>query len=800
MKISCNWLSKYIDIPYSIEELAEKLTMAGIEVEDIITPNAIPDGVVVGEVIEREPHPDADSLSVCKVSNGTEELQVVCGASNCDVGVKTALATVGTKFNDNGKIFKIKKSKLRGIESFGMMCSTKELGIEGDSSGIIELSSDEKVGTPLSKVMKTDTVFEIETTPNRPDWLSHWGVARDLIALTGGELKFPKFSSPKPSKIDKRFDDIVEVKEIELCPRYTARIIRNVKVEASPDWLQKNIISIGLRPINNIVDITNYVLHELGQPLHAFDLAKLAGNKIVVRSAKSAEKFTTLDNQEIELNESHLVIADAEKPVALAGVTGGANSGVTETTVDILLESAMFNPSNIRATARDFHFSTDSSFRFERGTDFKMVETASDRAASLILEIAGGELVTDYIDVKQNDYSSHSVSCRYDKIKKLIGVDISNDEIIEIFKRLSFNITEETDSLCVVTPPSFRLDIFREADLAEEVARIYGLNKIEVKRVSAISGGTLQQDAYSKTEKIRNEFIDLGLYECINYSMIDEKAALTDTSFAKDDLIRIKNPLSLGLEYMRPSLFANMLETVERNISRGNDNLALFEIGNVFCGNSEIHKEERYECSIALSGQIHPERFSSEREDIYDFYDIKGMLESLLEKRKIANYSFQQTENANFAKGLCAELIINNKSVCVFGQINSKFTKSMRIKYPLFVATIQLDLLLKVKEKSILFEQMSQFPATTRDVAFIANKRLEHNTVIDFIKKCKLKNLESIELFDIFEDDNMDNNKKSMAYSMTFRNKERTLNDKEVNKAYEFIRKKLQNDLNVELR
>ena len=800
MKISYKWLSDYIDIPYSEIELSDKLTMAGIEVEDIEKPGAIPDGIIVGEILERNPHPKADKLSVCTVSNGKEELQVVCGAPNCNPGVKTALATIGTIFKDNQGEFKIKKSNLRGVKSFGMMCSAKELGLEGGHDGIVEFSSDKETGIPVTDFIKTDTIYEVEVTPNRPDWLSHWGVARDLVALTDENLKFPKFEKPVASQNDATYAKNISVENKDLCPRYTARVIRGIKVEDSPKWMQDKLIAIGLRPINNIVDITNFVLHELGQPLHAFDLAKLANETIIVRNAQPAEKFITLDGKEIELAERHLVIADAEKPVALAGVMGGENSGVTETTVDILVESAMFAAANIRSTSRELHISSDSSFRFERGTDYKMCETASDRAVQLILELAGGELVTELIDIKQYEYQSHSVEANYKSITKLIGTDISNEEILSIFEKLSFKITDKTDEGCVVTPPSFRLDIHREADLVEEVARIYGLDKLPIEIVRAVSGGPLTKDSYAKLEAARNQLIGLGLFECMNYSMVEKKVGLVDARFAEDDIVKLKNPLSLDMEIMRPSLLGNMQETVNRNISRGNHNLALFEIGNVFCGNRELFKEERLEAVIAVTGAKQPERFSDERKVEYDFYDLKGLLESWMEKRRIKSFSFKKTDNANFAKGVCAELIVNNKPIAVFGKAAKSFTKGMRNKSDLYIAIIQISPLLKVKEKSVLFEQISQFPSTTRDVAFVADSSIEHSNVVEFIRKSKVKNLESITLFDIFEDDSLGDNKISMAYSMTFRHAERTLTDKEVNKSYEQIRKNLESGLNIELR
>jgi phenylalanyl-tRNA synthetase beta chain len=803
MKISYNWLSQYIDISDSIEEVAEKLTMAGIEVEAIHRLGNIPEGIVIGEILERNPHPDADKLSVCRVNSGAEELQIVCGAPNCDAGKKVPLATIGTVFVDSesGKEFPIKKCKLRGVESFGMLCSGKELGLDDDHSGLMELDTSLETGTPMDKVIKSDVMFELEITSNRPDWLSHWGIARDLVPLTGKELKFPEISLPEPNVQSEFVDGLVEIKDYDLCPRYTGRVIKNVKVKESPAWLKERLVNIGLRPINNIVDITNFVLMELGQPLHAFDLNLLSGKKVIVRRAGNGEKIVTLDGDEHELKDNYLVIADAEKPVALAGVMGGEHSGVTEETVDVLLESAYFKASNIRRTSKELGISSDSSYRFERGVDWKMVETASDRAAALILELAGGELVTGLVDVKQSEPETETLPCRFAKIKGLIGSDISNDEIVDIFKKLELSPSEIDDEKCVITVPSFRLDIQREADLAEEVARIHGLDKIPVIPVASKSVAEFAKDAYFRQEELMDEFIALGLVECVNYTLTDKDSSLKDTRFTESDLVQLENPISIDQGFLRPSLFSGMLQNVSHNIARQNIDLGLFELGRVFCANEKLYPEERYECCIALTGRKNPERFSAELDEVCDFYDLKGMLESLFENRRIKSARFSACEDGRFEKGVCAEINVDGKSIGFIGQVASKFTKGMRIKYPLYMAIIDADPILNRKTGKIYFEAIPQFPSTSRDVAFVADKSLEHQQVLDFIRKSNLKNLEKVELFDIFEDDKtLGEGKKSMAYSLTFRNPERTLTDKEVNTAHEKLRNRLASELNVELR
>jgi len=816
MKISFNWLNEYIDVgEYSQIELADKLTMAGIEVEDIEEKGAnIPETVVVAEILERNTHPDAEKLSVCVVNAGGDNLQVVCGAPNCDAGNKVPLATVGTVFIEDGKKFKIKKSKLRGVPSFGMLCSSKELGLDGSHEGLMELDSNAIVGTPVKKILDSDTIYEVEITPNRPDWLSHWGVARDLTALIKEPSKFPKVKKDLPSSIEK-FDNLITIEDSNLCPRYTARVIRGVEVKESPEWLKKHLLNIGLRPINNIVDITNFVLMELGHPLHAFDLNLIEDNKIVVRSAKNNEKIKTLDGNEYELNSSNLLICDSSKPIALAGVMGGEESGVTNSTVDILLESAVFKPSSIRATAKKLKISSDSSFRFERGVDWQMCETASDRAVNLILELAGGTLVTELIEEKTDEPIFPPVVCRFDKIRSLLGVVVSNKEITDIFTGLALKVSDVDDEKCTVTPPSFRLDISREADLAEEVARIHGLDKLPIKTVTAKSGGSITKDAYLPLEEITNDFISLGLNETVNYSLINSDRALLDARFASSDLKTLQNPLSSELASLRPSLFAQILESVERNISRKNIDLSIFETGRVYCANTELFPEERLECVVAITGRKHSERFSDEKSELYDFYDLKGILESWFDLKKLKcefrKLSDDNKAIGNYKSGVAAEMLLNGKAIATLGEVSPKLTNGMRLNTPLFVAIIQLEKFAnivipgekrsKTIETKILFEQLSHFPSTTRDVAFIANSTLEHGAIIDLINKTKVKNLVKVELFDIFEDEkNIGKNKKSMAYSLTFRNSERTLTDKEVNNAHEKLRARLAKELPIELR
>jgi len=801
MIVSHNWLSQYIDLSsYTPADLAAKLTMAGIEVEAMETSHKVPEGVIVAKILERKPHTDSDHLSICKVFDGKEEIQIVCGAPNCDAGNIVPLATIGTVLidRDSGSEFKIKKSKVRGVESLGMMCSGRELGLDNDHNGLMILSADLKPGTPLRDLYPGDTVYELETTPNRPDWLSHWGIARDLASLLRKEAHLPEFKRPAVTKNESPAN-LVTVDAPDLCPRYTARIIRGVTIKESPDWLKERLTAIGLRPINNVVDITNFVLMELGHPLHVFDLADLEGGRIVVRRAGNGEIITTLDNKQLKLKDSHLVICDAVKPVALAGIMGGLHSGVTEKATDVLLESALFNPTNIRTSSRELGISSDSSYRYERGADWDMVETASDRAASLILELAGGELVTERIDVSVARPQPQPVICRFQRIRDLIGAPISDDEIIEILSRLDLKMSNRTATECYFTAPLFRYDIKREADLAEEVARIYGLDNIPVVPVNAVAPAPFGDDTMAPFEELRHQLIGLGLYECMNYTMISNQSALLDPEFAESDLIRIGNPLNVDMTFLRPSLFGEMMATVERNLFRRNQNLRLFEVGRCFCANKEKYPEERQEICIVLSGQRHPERFSGERTELFDFYDLKGMVESFLELRRIGNVKFNPVKDGKF--DYAAEIVCNERVIGRIGQVARKFASAMKARNPILMAMIQVNDLFRVKVPAITYAALSQFPGTSRDIAFVAPEALTHQEVVDFITKAKLKSLEKVELFDIFRDEkSVGAGKKSLAYSLTFRHPERTLTDDEVNNSMEKLRERLAKELQVELR
>ena len=801
MDISRKWLSDYVKLDCDDAFLCDKLTMAGIEVEKIEKNSTIPEGVVTAKILSREPHPGSDHLSVCKVTDGSEELQIVCGAPNCDAGKIVPLAKIGTVFHTEEGDFKIKRSKLRGVESCGMMCSEKELGISDDHEGLMIFPEDTALGVALTQLYPGDTRIELEITPNRPDCLSMWGVARDVSCLLSTPAQLPEITVPG---CDIEVAGLVTVENPELCPRYIGRVIKDVKIGPSPDWLKERLESVGLRSINNVVDVTNFVMLELGQPLHAFDRATLAGGRVVARNARAGEKITLLDGKVIELDPCHLVIADAEKPMALAGIMGGENSGVTDSTTEVLLESAVFKSSHIRSESRSLGVSTDASYRYERGVDFDMAETASLRACQLILEVAGGKLASKAMEVAAERPAEPVINCRFARIRELIGTTVSNERIVDILKKLHLKVENISADSCVVTAPLFRLDLTREADLAEEVARIDGLDKIPMIPVAGKVCHPDSEDAYAPLRTLRDLVIGMGFDECVHYSIVGSASALCDSRFEKSDLIELSNPLSPDNGWMRPGLLGEMLGTVGRNIARGNRDLRLFELDKAFCKNPAKFPEERNELLILMTGRRHPELFSAEGEALCDFYDIKGVVETLLEKLAVTNYRFVAPEKPDdrFREGHALVLLLEGKVAGMFGELNGKHANSWRSSAPVFFAQMEVSSLLDAAthvKKSC--KALAQFPATTRDIAFVAPETLAHGEVIDFIRKCKAPNFESVRLFDIFVGDDLKKqHKKSMAYSLTFRNRERTLTDTEVNAAMDKLRAKLAAELKVELR
>ena len=799
MKTSIDWLQRYIDIPWTPRELAEKLTLAGLEVEGIFAIGALPDTVVVGRILERSPHPNADKLSVCAVDAGRDApLQIVCGAPNCDAGRKVPVALPGTKLAPD---FTIKKAKLRGVASEGMLCAADELGLGGDHSGLLILPGDAEIGTPVQELFPPDTVIDWEVTPNRPDWLSHFGIAREIAAVR----RQPEALRPPPAEFAENAArpaaDLldIEIAAPDLCPRYTARVIENVSIGPSPEWMQRALEAVGVRPINNVVDITNYVMLECGQPLHAFDYDRIAGSRIVVRRATPGETMVTLDGESHELTPDNLLICDGERGVALAGVMGGENSEISAATTTVLLESAAFEPGNIRATARALGLGTESSYRFERGVDIEMTAFASQRAAALIAELAGGNVCRGMLDACAAPYVPRRITCRFERVRALLGIDIANDEILDCFRALGLDLVAKDAEAASVTIPSFRLDLEREVDLIEEVARLHGLENIPAAPERAQVGGARADDQYYPLEEARNQLRALGLDETMTYSFVNPEAATRCTGFTREQLILPVNPLSRELGAMRPTLVPGILQTAAHNIAHNRHDLHFFELGRVLA-RAPGYPEERTQVAIIMSGRRQPERFGTEKNQEIELFDLKGTLESWFETRRLEP-ECEAGEHPAMSPGTVGVFSLEDKALAWFGRVCEELTRDMRLKHPLFLALVELDRVLHLDAAPMLYRPLPQFPAVGRDISFIAPPGTTHKMVTDAIRETQIAEIESIELFDVYEDEkNLGRNRVSLAYSITYRDPRKTLTDKKVNALHERVRQHLARKLGVELR
>jgi len=800
VKVSLNWLKEYVDLSgIPVSEIIHNLTMSGLEVEEVINQNEIYKNFVVGFVKEKIKHPNADKLSVCKVSNGTEEMQVVCGAPNVEVGQKIVFAQIGA-IVPNGN-FKITKAKIRGTESFGMICSESELEISSNHEGIMVLSSELKEGTPISEALGFDDVLlEIAITPNRSDALSHFGVARDLSAIFDRKLKLPEINLEECENGIKDFAS-VEILDPINCPRYSAKVVKDVIVKESPDWLKQAVQKIGMRPINNIVDVTNYIMYETGQPLHAFDLKMLKGNKIVVQSTTVESQFTTLDSKVRKLPANTLLICDAEKPVAVAGVMGGENSEVTSDTKNILIESAYFNPSSIRRTAKALGLSTDASYRFERTTNAGGTIYAAERAAQLIAELSGGKVAQGTIDVYPNAVKQPVVTVRFARVEKILGYYVEPEKIRKIVLALGFEITFENDEQISVRVPLFRPDVEREIDVIEEIARINGYDNIPTISSFSVPLG-VKHDESSFYDKVRDTAVGLGFYEMINNPLQNEKtAALTGNQ------IGVLNPQSLDMAYLRTSLVPGALMVAAKNFNVGEKNLALFEIGNVFNKNSEETEiksfsdfKEETKIIFLLSGKASLKEWHG-RDKNYSFYYLKGLINSFLNNftlDNVLNDSYYHSGNRIFdfifAKEHDGNLIGNG------GRINKEVLNYFNIQQEVFCFELDLNLLEKLSTQKSKYNPLLKYPKMMRDFAFIFDKEIEYEDVAEFIKKNGGSLLQFVRIFDLFESESLGVNKKSMAFELEYFNENRTLKDEEVEKDFNNLITLVSNKFNAKLR
>ena len=798
MLISLNWLKQYIDLDgIEINEMENALTMIGQEVEKIEIAGSNLENVVTAKIIEKEMHPDSDHLTVCKVDNGKEILQIVCGASNHKAGDKVVLAQIGAKLSED---FVIKKGKIRGKESCGMLCSEVELGIGSDKDGIIILPEDAPIGVPFKDYLGiNDTVFELEITPNRPDCLSHIGIARELSAYYGKELKYPE-TEIKNEIGEKTSDNVkVTIEDSNLSRRYVTRILKNVTVKESPKWLKERVESVGLRSINNIVDVSNFILMEMNHPNHVFDLDKIDGNEIKVKSAGKGDKLVTLDEQERELEDGDIVICDGKKIIALGGVMGGLDSEVTDNTKNILLEVAHFNSQNVRKTSRRLTLSSDSSYRFERGIDVEDSIKVINRLANLIQEVAGGEILNGYVDVYPVPHENKVAELNFERLNRFVGKVIPREKVIEILKNLEIDVKDNGETL-TLTAPSYRGDLELEQDYFEEIIRMYGFDNIEniLPRVDINQNATL--DTTKLTDRVKTICAGAGLKEVINYSFIPKNALqkLKYTGVSEDKLIDISNPITEDFVTMRPTLLYSLIKNAKDNMNRNISNIRFFEVSRTFEKAEELAKED-IKMGIILAGE-NDKTLWNPKPVHYDFYDLKGIVEEIFSKLKFQNFSLKRSVQTEFHPGRSADVFVGKEYIGSFGEIHPDVLENFDLnKKTVLVTEFNIDLIKKYINKPFVYEGIVKYPAVPRDLALVMNENILVGDVLKTIEKID-KKVEKVELFDIYQGIGVEPGKKSVAISILLRDNTKTLEEKEINDIVDKILAKMKKDYMAELR
>ena len=783
MKFSVNWLREFGELPPSIEALAELLTMAGIEIEAIEKRGADFDHVVIAQIDESKPHPNADRLTVCMVDDGSgTKRQIVCGAKNYKVGDKVPLALPGAELTGG---LKIRASKLRGVESEGMLCSPKELGIAEDADGLLILSPEAKIGAPIRDLFAPDTVLDVEITPNRGDLLSHFGLAREIAALTNTTVRLPSTSADGGPALQKQGVGISASRE---CPFYSARRIENVKVGPSPDWLRAKIESVGIRSVNNVVDVSNFVMLELGQPTHAFDADKLEGD-LNVRLARDGEKFLALDGKTYALTPDNLIIADDKRAVGIAGVMGGEESGVTDSTRNVLLESAYFLPASVRRTARDLNLPSDASYRFERGVDPQMIFAASQRATKLICEVAAATPVGIIAVAGEVPLNPPDVSIRYRRVDELLGIHIEPATAEAILTRFGLgrgDSPNRPESASQWKIPSYRRDLQREVDLIEEIIRAHGIEKIPSEDRSRFTPLSAADRNYDFEAKLRRDLVALGLSEARTSTLI----ARSEVARA-NGAIQLRNPLSEDHVALRTSLTPGLLAAVERNIRAGAERIALFEIGNVFAPPTG---EQQRKLTMALCGRAASlKNWRAQKKRALDFFDLRAALTA------VGNFEFRRSKQSGFA--LSAEIFHGRDRIGHGGQLSS--ASSFGATTPVLVAEIDLTTIAQATEDAERFKEIDRYPAVTRDVAMFVGPEVTHAEIVGVIAAANEPLLEKVELFDLFMENDakeLSQARKSLAYSLTYRDKNRTLTNEEASAAHARIRERLRSDVGAELR
>ena len=817
MKISLNWLREYIDFSgdeqsnkiASPEELADQLMMLGIEVDEISYLGRGLESVVVGRIDEVTSHPQADKLVVCQVNVGQEQnLQIVCGAPNAGQGLTVPVALVGTVL-PSGMV--IKQAKLRGISSSGMLCSAKELLLSDDHSGLMELPETLTVGTSLATALNlNDVIMDLEITPNRPDCLSLLGIAREIgTTISFGHTSRNPLRKPQ-IEVDEGETSItdltaVEVQDPDLCPRYAARVIQGIEVSPSPDWLQNRLRAVGLSPINNVVDVTNLVLMELGQPLHAFDWHKLADRRIVVRRARSGEIPKTLDEVDRALTEDMLVIADAERPMAVAGVMGGLESAISDQTIDILLESAYFSPTSIRRTSKSLGMHTDASRRFERGTDPEGVIPALNRATQLIQQLAGGTVAKGIIDVYPDPKTAKQIDLRPDRANQILGTEITRQQIIQILSLLGFEITASDDTCLSVTVPTYRPDIEREIDLVEEIARVYGYNRIPIKLPVGDIPIPDHQPQSTIEQHVKSHLLESGLMEAINYAFYHADMPRR-LRMAQQRLIPIQNPLNEEFAVLRTSLLPSLLVNAQRNYSHQVTDIRLFEIAKVFrlpsdqvdlCA-QQLPVEQQHVAGVMV-GNLGTGWYGAAKRSI-DFYDLKGVIEGLLEASSVTDYEIKSAALSTFHPGRCAELWHNNVSFGVLGEVHPEVTESFDLSDRAYLFELNLDTIATLANPEKQFVPIPTHPGISRDLAILVDENLPADQPLTVIHSMGKELVSQAYLFDLYTGNQVPEGKKSLAYSIAYHAKTESLTDAEVDEVHNRIIDKLTSRFQAELR
>ncbi|NHM30540.1 phenylalanine--tRNA ligase subunit beta [Neobacillus terrae] len=803
MFVSYKWLQDYVDLSgITPEELAEKITKSGIEVEGVETLNEGIKGVVIGYVVQREQHPNADKLNKCLVDVGEEApIQIICGAPNVAQGQKVAVAKVGAVLPGN---FKIKRAKLRGEESNGMICSLQELGMEGKivpkeyAEGIFVFPGDAEVGTDaIGALNRDDSILELGLTPNRSDCLSMLGVAYEVAAILGREVKLPEVRLESSSEMASDYIDIkVEAKEDN--PLYVAKVIRNVKIAPSPLWMQTRLMAAGIRPHNNVVDITNYILLEYGQPLHAFDYDRLGSKEIVVRRATEGETMVTLDDVKRTLSADHLVISNGKEPVALAGVMGGANSEVSSETTTVLLESAYFSGAAVRKASKDHGLRSEASARFEKGVDPNRVRVSGDRAAYLMAKYADGEVLGGSVEADTLTVEPAVVSITLEKINRVLGTELSMNVIEDIFSRLQFDTNTEEDTI-TVTVPTRRGDIRIEEDLIEEVARLYGYDNIP-KTLPEGSSTPGHLTGYQQKRRVVRHFLEgAGLYQAVTYSLTSEER-VAQYALENGEAIRLAMPMSEDRSMLRLSIVPQLLEVLKYNSARQNENFGVYETGAVFLANKGVElPEEREHLAAAITGVWHSHSWQGEKKPV-DFYVLKGILEGLFNKLGVSSQiNYVQAKMDGMHPGRTAEILLNGAKIGFVGQVHPTVQKNFDLK-DTFVFELSLKAVLEASVEPLHYNAIPRFPSITRDIALVAEKETASGQLKEIIAEAGGKLLKDVQVFDLYEGDRMEAGKKSIAFSLKYEDPEKTLTDEEVTKVHEKVLEALKEKARAVLR